>query len=273
MTVSLPITVPPSHRFAVVNGLCLHYLDFGGEGKPVVFLHGVTSHAWVWQAAIPRLGDRRMIALDLRGHGDSQWSSSNAYTTEDLASDVIAFVRSITAGSVDLVGASWGGLVGLNVATRAPELIDSLTMVDIPPSFPGAPSEVRFDPPSFTSHGESVAYMRDGSPTMDGALAESVAALGLRPGTKGQLVAKHDGFFVKNRPHRAVDYWTDLEALPLPILIIRAEGSAHLSSAVADEMLKATHDGHLATITETGHRISTDNPEALIGVLRGFLDP
>ena len=273
MSAELPIAAPPSHGFTVVNDLRLHYLDFGGSGKLVIFLHGVTSHAWVWRDAIPQLAQRRLIALDSRGHGDSQWSIREEYATEDLASDVIEFIREIATGSVDIVGASWGGLVGLNVATRVPDLVDSLTLVDIPPSFPGPATEVHIHPASFSDHAESIAYVRNGSPTQAEAFVDAVAALGVRPGSNGRLYVKHDDFFHENRPHRTVDYWADLQSLRVPILIVRADGSTHPMLSVADKMLSVTHDGELVTISETGHRISTDNPVALKVVLRGFLEP
>jgi len=264
-------TQAPHSGFVVVNGLRLHYLDFGGDGRPVVLLHGVTSHGSVWRDLAPHIANRRLIALDSRGHGDSQWSVDHRYATEDLASDVVAFIGIMDLGVVDVVGGSWGGLVGLNAALRMPGLIEHLAMVDIPPSFPGPPSEVQTDPYSYLTHAEVVAYVRDGSQFIAEATAEVVAAFGVRPGEKGQLYAKHDEYFQENRPHRSVDYWDDLESLRIPLLIARADDSTHLSLSVAERMLKVAHDAELVSIPDTGHRISTDNPEALGTALESFL--
>jgi len=266
-------TGTPTHGYVAINGLRLHYLDFGGVGKPVIFLHGVTSDAWTWLHAVPQLPNRRLIALESRGHGDSQWSGKHDYTTEDLASDVIAFVRSITPGSVDLVGESWGGLVGLSVATQVPDIVDSLTMIDIPPSFPRGAPEIRVHPQSFSSSADVLAFVRDGSPNMEGRLAQALADNGFRPGEDGRLFVKHDEYFVRNRPHRVVDYWQDLQLLRIPVLIVRAQGSTHLSSSVAERMLDVANDGQLVTISDTGHRIATDNPVALKATLKAFLAP
>ncbi|HDH02858.1 MAG TPA: alpha/beta hydrolase [Actinobacteria bacterium] len=263
----------PEHGFVVVDGLRLHYLDFGGEGKPLVLLHGVTSHAWVWRYLAPHLTHRRLVALDSRGHGDSQWSEGHQYETEDLASDVVEFIDVIGLGGVDIVGGSWGGLVGLQVATRVPNLVDSLTMIDIPPSFPGPASEVHTDPGSDPNHARSVAYLRDTAEYMDEAIGEALAAFGVRPGKNGRLYTKHDDYFHEQRPHRAVDYWEELESLRMPVLFVRADNSTHLSAPVAERMLQVAHNAQLVTISETGHRIPTDNPVALGRVLRDFLGP
>ena len=98
-----------------------------------------------------------------------------------------------------------------------------------------------------------------------------VAAFGVRPGENGRLYAKHDEYFQDNRPHRSVDYWSDLESLRIPLLIVRADDSTHLSLSVAERMARVAHDAELVSIQETGHRIPTDNPEALGTVLRRFL--
>lgn len=265
------IASSPAHGFVVVNGLRHHYLDFGGDGDPLLLLHGVTSHASVWRTTAPLVRGRRSIALDFRGHGDSQWSADGAYSTEDLASDVLDFIDILDLGPVDIVGGSWGGLVGLNAAVRNHDVAKSLTMIDIPPSFPGPMSEISIDPQSYSTHAESVAYVKDANGFIDRENAEILAAHGVRPGNNGLLYTKHDDYFHTGRPHRSDDYWEDLESLRLPLLIVRAENSLLLSESVADRMLHVAHDGELAVISQTGHRISTDNPEALAEVLRGFL--
>ncbi|MFV2070902.1 MAG: alpha/beta fold hydrolase [Pirellulales bacterium] len=265
------IASSPAHGFVVVNGLRHHYLDFGGDGNPLLLLHGVTSHGSIWRATAPLVRGRRSIALDFRGHGDSQWSADGAYSTEDLASDVLDFIEVMDLGPVDIVGGSWGGLVGLNAAVRNQDVAKSLTMIDVPPSFPGPVSEISIDPQSYPTHAESVAYIHDANGFIDRETAETVAAHGVRPGKNGQLYAKHDDYFHEARPHRGVDYWKDLESLRLPLLIVRARNSLLLSESVADRMLHVAHDGELAVIPRTGHRIPTDNPAALAEVLRRFL--
>jgi len=262
----------PEHGFIVISGLRLHYLDFGGHGKPLLLLHGVTSNASVWRDLAPRLGSRRVIALDSRGHGDSQWSADHEYTTEDLASDVVNFVDAIGLGAPDMAGASWGGLVGLQVAVQNPGIVTSLTMIDIPPSFPGPRSEVHTGPASFASHSDAIAYLKDSDEYLTDEKASALAGFDLRPGKNGWLFPKHDDYFRTNRPHRRVDYWHDLATLQMPLLIVRAQNSAHLSDPVAQRMLKVATDARLVSLSHTGHRVSVDNPIALGETMVTFLE-
>jgi pimeloyl-ACP methyl ester carboxylesterase len=99
-----------SHAFVNANGLRLHHVDFGGSGTPIVLGHGVTGHAWVWSGVADRLVEvGRVVSLDYRGFGDSQWSAEQAYTTGDHLADLEAVIGSLGASEVDLVGSSWGG--------------------------------------------------------------------------------------------------------------------------------------------------------------------
>ena len=76
-----------------IDGLRLHYLDWGGDGPPLVMLHGLTGHAHTWDHTAAALGDRyRVLALDQRGHGDSGWAPP--YGDGRMAEDLLAFLRS-----------------------------------------------------------------------------------------------------------------------------------------------------------------------------------
>lgn len=262
----------PEHGFIVINGLRLHYLDFGGHGKPLLLLHGVTSNASVWRDLVPEMDSRRVIALDSRGHGDSQWSADHQYTTEDLAADVVDFMDAIGIDATDIAGASWGGLVGLQVAVQYPGIVTSLTMIDIPPSFPGPPSEVHTGPASFASHSEAIAYLRESDVYLTEEGAGALAGFDLRPGKNGWLFPKHDDYFQTNRPHRRVDYWHDLATLQMPLLVVRAQNSAHLSDLVAQRMLEVATDARLVSLSHTGHRVPVDNPIALGETMVNFLE-
>jgi len=262
----------PEHGFVVINALRLHYLDFGGRGKPLLLLHGVTSSSSVWHDLAPRIDNRRVIALDSRGHGDSQWSADHRYTTEDLASDVVDFVDAMGLDATDIAGASWGGLVGLQVAVQNPGIVASLTMIDIPPSFPDPPMEVQSGPASFTSHSEAIAYLRESDRYLSQGSAAALASFDLRPGKNGRLFWKHDDYFRDNRPHREVDYRDDLTDLQVPLLVVRAQNSTHLSNRVARGMLEVATNARLATLSHTGHRVSADNPIALGETMVSFLE-
>src|SRR5437764_12301654 len=77
-------------RFVTVNGLRLHYLDWGGAEKPpFIMLHGIARHAHTFDHIAADLArDYRVIAVDMRGHGDSAWSPDAAYMVEDYVKDL-----------------------------------------------------------------------------------------------------------------------------------------------------------------------------------------
>jgi pimeloyl-ACP methyl ester carboxylesterase len=105
------------------------------QGQCVLFLHGggQTRHSWGSTSAALADEGFRVIALDLRGHGDSDWSSSGDYDVRTIAADVCEVVAQV-GPPVVLVGASLGGLAGLHAAARlGPEGVSALVLVDVVP--------------------------------------------------------------------------------------------------------------------------------------------
>src|SRR5207237_3035525 len=90
----------PSSKSLSVNGLRLHYLEWGKPGAlPVICVHGYTSSAQSFNALARHLADRvRLIAVDVRGHGESQWSAEGAYRYADQAADLAALADTLVPG-------------------------------------------------------------------------------------------------------------------------------------------------------------------------------
>ena len=116
----------------------LHVRTFGESahtaGPPIVLLHGLGVSSVVWTAFARRqLSDRTVIAPDLRGHGESDRAVDDAYEISDYAIDVAHLIRDRFHGvAVALVGHSLGGLVAIEVASRWPELVSHLAILDPP---------------------------------------------------------------------------------------------------------------------------------------------
>jgi pimeloyl-ACP methyl ester carboxylesterase len=262
------------HRYVEANGLRLHVADLGGDGPPTLLLHGVTSHwaAWLPLAAVLD-GERRLLAADLRGHGDSQWSGAGAYATRDLAVDTIAVLDAlgdVFGPPVDVVGASWGGLCGLLVAAARPDLVRSLVMVDVPPSWTQAPDDVPPRPPSFADHAEVIAFERPRYAFASDSAIEHLAALGTRPGPDGRLYFKYDPLFRSRWGFRAEDHWAVLAEVRVPTLVVRAGAGGPLPADVAARMVAALPRATLVEVAEAGHSVHVDAPDALGNALRAF---
>src|SRR5262245_27331478 len=80
----------PADRFITVNGLRLHYLEWGDASRPpMILLHGIARHAHTFDHIAPELArTRRVLAFDMRGHGDSAWSPEGAYLVQDYVKDL-----------------------------------------------------------------------------------------------------------------------------------------------------------------------------------------
>ena len=124
----------PTHRYVEVEGLKLHYLDWGGDPDKHTFvlLHGGAAHAHWWDGVAPLLTPYgRVLALDFRGHGRSQWAADGAYGPPSYLKDVRGLIENLGT-RVILVGHSMGGAVAQWVAVTHPELLEALIIVDAP---------------------------------------------------------------------------------------------------------------------------------------------
>src|SRR5436190_17624620 len=97
-------------RFVTVNGLRIHYLEWGAATKPaMILLHGIAKHAHTFDhIAADFARDYHVLAVDMRGHGDSGWSPEGAYLVEDYVKDIEGLVRQLGIRRVTLLGNSTG---------------------------------------------------------------------------------------------------------------------------------------------------------------------
>ena len=122
----------PVSRTFISQRLRLHYLDWGNPDKPPLLLvHGGRDHArsWDWTAEALR-DDWHVIALDHRGHGDSEWVSDGNYQASDMVYDVAQLVHQLDLAPVTIVSHSLGGNVCLRYAGIYPELVRKLVAIE-----------------------------------------------------------------------------------------------------------------------------------------------
>src|SRR5712692_6476375 len=110
----MTVTTSVRHGFLRPADLWLHHLVFGGSGPPIVLLHGVMGTAWDWHDVGTRLTSLgSVVALDLRGHGDSHWAAADAYGSENHIGDLAGQMDAMQFEQIDLVGYSWGALIAI----------------------------------------------------------------------------------------------------------------------------------------------------------------
>lgn len=121
----------PTDRAVPGDGITLHARDWGGDGQAVVLLHGLASNARIWDGVAPRLagGGLRVVALDQRGHGESEQPDSG-YDFATVCRDLEAALAGLGLDRPVVVGHSWGADVGLRYAADRPAAVAGLALVD-----------------------------------------------------------------------------------------------------------------------------------------------
>src|SRR6058998_397122 len=133
-----PQLARPADRFVSVNGLRIHYLDWGAEGKPpLIVLHGIGRVAHTFDHIAPHFtGKYHVMAIDMRGHGDSGWDSKGAYLVEDYTKDIEALAEQLHLRNIVIWGNSTGGRVAQVFAGLHPELVAAVISEDVGPERP-----------------------------------------------------------------------------------------------------------------------------------------
>jgi pimeloyl-ACP methyl ester carboxylesterase len=271
------------HERAIrVNGLNLHYLDWGPPtAPPVVLLHGITGHARVWDHLAERLvPGRRVLALDQRGHGDSDPAPDDDYRVATMADDLAAFVSSLGLDRFALLGHSMGGRIAIQYAAAHAVRLERLIVVDIGPDIELAGLQRVRDmmaqsPERIESEDWAVEYIRRANPRQDPHLLRERVRHGLKRLPDGGLTWKYaKGLRDMMRAGRrdAVDLWEPLPRIPCPTLIVRGADSDILSPEVAKKMTGRLAEGRLVEIAGAGHTVPADRPEDFVRQVRAFLE-
>jgi pimeloyl-ACP methyl ester carboxylesterase len=272
---------PPEDRVCIVNGLRLHYLDWGTEGKPpMVLLHGfaVTAHAWDFFSLTART-DFHVYALDHRGHGDSEWAPDGDYHRDRHVADLVAFVDVLQMKSLVLVGHSLGGGVALLAASPLARRVRALVIVDSTLGPRRGPNTVRQfveGPDTFPSLEAFADYAMSLNPRRTKAGLLRSLPHNARRLLDGQWTWKYDRILRDpDRPRTPPDFaamWSAFSTAPCPVLYVRAGESSHLADEFVPALESLAPRVRLVTVPHAGHSVMSDNPVAFAAVVRGFLD-
>ena len=124
------MTNDATDQYVDLNGLRFHYRDWGGSGRPAVFLHGLASNSHIWDMVAPLLAEHfAVVALDQRSHGESA-GPDDGYDFATIAGDLRLFIEALGLERPLLVGHSWGGNVALELATTHADGAGGLVFVD-----------------------------------------------------------------------------------------------------------------------------------------------
>ena len=270
-----------SDRTLVLNGQRFHYTEWGAPTAPaVILLHGVTGHARTWDEEAAALASRyRVLALDQRGHGDSDPSPNADYTVATMAADLDAFARALALTRVSIVGLSMGGRVAIAFAGTEPARVDRLMIVDIGPDISAAGMArvgtlMARSPELFPSLEQALAFHRLTNPLYTETMLRHRVEHGTRP-VEGGLTWKYDRGLrdaVRSGTWRdPIDLWPLWRDIACPILIVRGADSDVLSAETAKRMLEENAHAHFAEVPGAGHTVPGDQPQAFRTLLSTFL--
>lgn len=278
----------PARLSYVSQGLRLNAWTWGEEeAPPLVLLHGMRDHARAWDRIADAFAGRyRVIAPDLRGHGDSQWSGF--YPTEGYLYDLAEMVETLRLAPFDLIGHSLGGNIGLRYAALFPHQVRRIVAIEGLSHSPLSmetrqPIETRLrawivsaraarPPRRYASLGEATARLAAEHPRLPADFAAHLTAHGVRDNGDGTVSFKFDPALrvfpaVEMIPEEAARLWSLVEAPAL--LIYGAQSWA--SNPIQDGRARHFRNAEVVTLEDAGHWAHHDRREAFVALVDTFL--
>jgi pimeloyl-ACP methyl ester carboxylesterase len=287
--------VGPTSSFYVSQRLRLHYVDWGREGAPpLVLVHGGRDHARSWDPVALALRDRwRVLAPDLRGHGDSAWAVGGTYSLAEFVLDLARLVEALGAARVRLVGHSLGGAVALHYAGLFPERVARLAAIEGLGPSPALRAELAARPAwrrlrdwmgqmhelaartprRYASIEEAAARMREVNPHLAPEMARHLTVHGVARNEDGSFGWKFDNHVRAFAPVRLSGEEVDAihARIACPVLLLRGEES-WASDPQEDGRIRAFRDARLVNVPGAGHWVHHDRTERFLAALRPFLE-
>lgn len=253
-------------------------LRWGNELPRVVFLHGGGQNAHTWDTVILGLGEPA-LAIDLPGHGRSQWREDGDYGPKLNAISIEPLITAHAPNADLVVGMSLGGLTAMRLAVHQPELVRRLVMVDVTPSAPQRHTEMTDEqkgavalvqgPRSFPSFQSMVDMAVMAAP---GRTRESLRR-GVFHNSKqlddGTWTWRYDSF---RKGDGFAGLWDDVPQLSTPTTLVRGANSAFVNDEDAAEFARTAPGFRTVhVVPNSGHSVQGDQPQALIKILRDVL--
>jgi pimeloyl-ACP methyl ester carboxylesterase len=266
------------------EGLKLYYRDYAGpaDRPPLLMLHGLTRNSRDFENVAARYaGDWRVLAVDFRGRGMSEWDPSSArYVPPTYAGDVLQLLDELGINEAVFLGTSLGGLVTMIIATVAPQRIAGVLLNDVGPEL----SSVGLDriktyvgkPIVFGDWDAAVAELRGRHNEVHPAYREDQWWTYTRRvcrktdrGIEFDYDMKIAEPFEAGNTGEVPDGWPYYRALAgRPVLVLRGEYSDLLSDPVAERMATEIPDVEIVTVPGVGHAPDLDEPEAVAAIDR-----
>jgi pimeloyl-ACP methyl ester carboxylesterase len=288
----MPDIIGPTSHFFYSQRLKLHYVDWGNHDKPLaILLHGGRDHSRSWDVvALDLREDFHVVAVDLRGHGDSDWAIGGAYSITDHVLDLGQLINAVDPREpVVLIGHSLGAGVALQRAGVFPQAVRALVAIEgLGP--PGAmvretPAHERMEswvtdmlalaqrrPREYQTIEQAMERMREANPHLSAALARHLTIYGVRRNENATFSWKYDNYTRATSPFLfnlkdAMEIWSRIRC---PVLLVRGDAS-WAGDWERDGRLDAFRTSVLHTIRDAGHWVHHDKPDEFLAAVHRFL--
>lgn len=273
------------HGTVAGAGVTLHFRAWGPPAAPaVLLLHGLSGFSYDWERSAPKLAaSHRVIALDLRGFGDSDTASDGRYALSDFSADLDAVAGALLLDRFALVGHSLGGRIALYYAATRPAAVSALVLLDaVPEMNPDGSHVVRARlaaaPESYPSLDAAAAalapqFSQHSAEQLQGRLREY-----LRVASDGRVMIKRDpafsahmpGAYTSPDPAHERSFWALAHDVRAPAILVRGTHSTMTTPELAERLRSEIPALQIVEI-DASHNLPADEPERVADTIRAFL--
>ena len=268
---------PSADRYLTTNGLRIHYIEWGAAGKqPLIMLHGIGRVAHTFDHIAPHFAaNYHVMAVDMRGHGDSAWDPKGAYLVEDYVKDIEGLAQQLRLRNIVIWGNSTGGRVAQVFAGLHPDLVAAVISEDVGPERPAQVAESvtrqlkQEDEKGWASEDELLAQLKTSSSRTPEAILRAYAHYGSKSRPDGRVIWKRDpaignGFV-------PTELWRFVRQIKSPIIYLVGGRSTIVPVATQEELKKVLPQAEIVTIAGAGHYPSEENEKEFLTIVDKFL--
>jgi esterase len=277
----LDVPLPRGERVStgLPDGTAVSAIRWGDGDPHVVLLHGGGQNAHTWDTVVLALGVPA-LAIDLPGHGHSDWRADRDYWPVRNADAVAAVLTEHAPGARAVVGMSLGGLTAIRLGAAHPRHVARMVVVDVTPSVMQRQS-------AMTERQRGTTALTAGPrvfPDLDAMVSATAAHAPHRPLSNVRRGVLHNS---RQRPDGGWEWrydelsaaatpdfttlWADLAASSAAVALVVGGDSAFVGDADVEEFRRRRPGVVVESIAGAGHSVQSDQPAALASFLRGFL--
>ena len=259
-----------------VNGVLLNYQDQGMGDETILFVHGLLLNHHLFDAQVEALkSNYRCIAVDLRGQGDSEVTSSG-YDMDNLTRDTVAFIEALDCGPCHFVGLSMGGFIGMRLAINHPQLLRTLSLCDT--SADPEPKENIFKYRMLAFMARFIGFrpmlsqllpiMFSKDTLEDESKRETIEYWTQQIGKNSQIGSPRAAMGVIKRK----GVYQQLGQIRTPTLVLVGEQDVATTVDKSERMHKAISHSEMIVIPSAGHSSSVEQPAKVTQALQEFIE-